>query len=66
MPFDARDVMTDDAAYDELMRLGFRRVPITVIGDVVIQGYDADALGLHTRELSGAAGTADVGDTSSE
>lgn len=58
--------MADDAAYDELMRLGYRRVPITVVGDVVIQGYDADALGRHTRELSGGAGTADVGETSSE
>lgn len=58
--------MTDDVAYDELMTLGYRRVPVTVIGDVVIQGYDAEALGLHTRELSPAPGTAAVGETSSE
>ena len=58
--------MTDDAAYDELMALGYRRVPVTVIGDVAIQGYDADALELHTRGLSGAAGTAAVGEAPSQ
>ena len=29
-PFEARNVEDDDAAYDELMRLGARSVPVTV------------------------------------
>jgi hypothetical protein len=58
--------MTDDAAYGELMALGYRRVPVAVIGDVVIQGYDTDALELHTRDLAATADTAAVAEASSE
>ncbi len=58
--------MTDVAACDALMELGYRRVPVTIIGDAVIQGFDADILELHTRDLSRAAGTAVVGDTPSQ
>lgn len=36
--------MEDEAAYEALMHLGYRRVPVTVMGDVVVQGYDAAAL----------------------
>jgi glutaredoxin len=64
--FEERNVMTDDAAYDALMMLGFRRVPVTVIGDEVVQGYDPEALTHHTRTLRAGVGTTDAADTPSE
>ena len=39
-PFDVKNIEDDDAAYDELMKLGARSVPVTVIGDTVITGFD--------------------------
>jgi glutaredoxin len=42
--FDVRLVDEDDAAYDELLKLGYRSVPVTVIGSVLVRGYDPDAL----------------------
>ena len=38
--FETRNIEEDDAAYDELMKLGARSVPVTVIGDEVITGFD--------------------------
>ena len=43
-PFTAFNVDEDDRAYDELIARGFRSVPVTVIGDRVVRGFDADAL----------------------
>ena len=34
----------DDAAYGELLALGFRLVPVTVIGPRIIKGYDPAAI----------------------
>ena len=42
--FAVRLVDEDDAAYDELLRLGYRTVPLTVIGETHIKGFDAAAL----------------------
>jgi len=39
-----RNVDEDDRAYDELLALGFRTVPLTVAGEHRITGYDASAL----------------------
>lgn len=58
--------MTDDTAYDELLSLGFRRVPVTMIGDVVLQGYDPEALAFHTRHLAAGGGTTAAADAPSE
>ena len=44
MPFTAYNVDEDDRAYDDLIARGFRSVPITVIGDRLVRGYDVDAL----------------------
>ena len=44
MPFAAHNVDEDEHAYDELLARGWRTVPITVIGDRVIKGFDAAAL----------------------
>jgi glutaredoxin len=39
-PFEAKNVEEDDQAYDELMALGVRSVPVTVIDGTVITGFD--------------------------
>jgi glutaredoxin len=44
VPFTAYNVDEDDHAYDELVARGWRTVPVTIIGEHVIRGYDADAL----------------------
>ena len=44
VPFTARNVDEDDAAYDELVARGWRTVPVTVIGDQIVKGFDAGAL----------------------
>ena len=52
--FTVRVVDEDDAAYDELLRLGYRTVPLTVIGGTHVKGFDPDALG---KALDAEAGT---------
>ncbi|MDE3155084.1 MAG: glutaredoxin family protein [Acidobacteriota bacterium] len=52
--FTVRLVDEDDTAYDELIALGFRSVPVTLIGDRVIRGYDPDALAEALRETAPA------------
>jgi glutaredoxin len=44
VPFTAYNVDEDDKAYDALIARGFRTVPVTVIGERVVKGFDADAL----------------------
>jgi glutaredoxin-like protein NrdH len=44
VPFTARNVDEDDTAYDELVARGWRTIPVTVIGDRVIKGFDVPAL----------------------
>jgi glutaredoxin len=44
VPFTAYNVDEDERAYDELIARGWRSVPVTVIGDQVIKGYDVAAL----------------------
>jgi glutaredoxin-like protein NrdH len=44
VPFTARNVDEDDKAYDELVARGWRTVPVTVIGDRAIKGFDVPAL----------------------
>lgn len=44
--FTVRDVDEDDSAYRELIALGFRSVPVTVIGPerITVKGFDPQAL----------------------
>ena len=42
--FTVMNVDEDDRAYDALLARGLRTVPVTVIGDRVIRGYDPAAL----------------------
>lgn len=44
MPFTAYNVDEDDRAYDELIARGWRTVPMTIIGDEAIKGFDEGAL----------------------
>ena len=48
VPFTAYNVDEDEHAYDELIARGWRTVPLTVIGDRVLQGFNpvelADAI----------------------
>jgi glutaredoxin len=38
------NVDEDDRAYDALLARGLRSVPVTIVGDLVIRGYDPAAL----------------------
>lgn len=44
MPFTAYNVDEDERAYDEVVARHFRTVPVTIIGDRVVKGYDPEAL----------------------
>jgi glutaredoxin len=49
--YDVRLVDEDDSAYDELLALGYRTIPVTVIGDRVVAGFEPAAL---TKAIEGA------------
>ena len=42
--FTAKNVDEDEQAYSELMARGFRSIPVTIIGEQAIRGYDESAL----------------------
>jgi glutaredoxin len=44
VPFAVRNVDEDDRAYDDLIALGFRTIPVTVVGGRMIKGFDPAAL----------------------
>ena len=44
VPFTARNVDEDDSAYDELIARGYRTVPVTILGDQAVKGFDVPAL----------------------
>lgn len=48
MPYTARNVDDDLAAYDDLVGRGYRTVPVTVAGDCAVVGFDAAALAALT------------------
>ena len=43
-PFTVRNVDEDESAYDELLARGWRTIPLTLIGDRAIRGFDEHAL----------------------
>ena len=55
MPFTSRNVDEDEAAYDELIARGYRTVPITIVGDRVVKGFDPAALAEAIEAARGAA-----------
>ena len=42
--FQAKNVDEDEQAYAELVQKGYRTIPVTVIGDRVVKGFDEAAL----------------------
>jgi glutaredoxin-like protein NrdH len=40
VPFTAYNVDEDERAYDELLSRGWRTVPVTVIGERVLRGFN--------------------------
>jgi glutaredoxin len=44
------NVDEDEPAYDELIARGFRTIPVTVIGDRSLTGFDPDALAAALAE----------------
>lgn len=53
VPFTVRLVDEDDAAYDELLALGYRAVPVTVIGETAVTGFDPAALATALERFPG-------------
>ena len=39
-----KDIRADQSALDELLELGFRSTPVTIIDGVAVTGYDPDRL----------------------
>jgi len=48
VPFTAYNVDEDEGAYDDLVARGWRTVPVTIVGDRVLKGFNpvelADAI----------------------
>ena len=47
VPYELKNVEIDLGAYRELIALGFRTVPVTIVGDsssVAVRGFDSKAL----------------------
>lgn len=44
-PFTVLDVDEDLEAYDRLIALGYRTVPLTLVGETAVVGFDPAALG---------------------
>lgn len=53
VPFVERNVEEDATAYDELLALKFRTVPVTVAGEHHVRGYDEAALAALVAAVSG-------------
>jgi glutaredoxin-like protein NrdH len=53
VPFVIRDVDEDLDAYEELVALGFRSVPVTVIGEARIKGFNPAALETAVKSADG-------------
>lgn len=52
VPFVVRDVDEDDRAHDDLVALGYRTVPLTLVAGRAVRGFDEVAL----RDALTAAG----------
>jgi glutaredoxin len=52
--FTVKSVDEDESAYDELIALGFRTIPVAVVDGRAVMGFDQ----VRLREALGAAGGA--------
>jgi glutaredoxin len=50
VPFTVRNVEEDETAYDELIALGYRSVPVAVFGAASVKGFDPAALARAVAE----------------
>ena len=57
VPFESHNVDEDDRAYDDLIARGFRVVPVTIIGERALTGYDPAALSAAIAEWRASAST---------
>jgi len=55
LTFETKNIEDDDAAYDELMALGARAVPVTVIDKQVVIGFDQARLRAAVAESAGGS-----------
>jgi len=55
VPFTAYNVDEDERAYDELLGRGWRTIPVTIIGQRVIKGFDVAALTAAIAEWRAAS-----------
>jgi glutaredoxin len=53
--YDAKNIEDDDRAYDELLALGARSVPVTVIGEHIVTGFDQAALRKALADAGGGS-----------
>ena len=44
MEFTVKNVVDDESALDELIALGYRSTPVTVIDGVAVKGFDREKL----------------------
>lgn len=42
--FAVKNVDDDPAAFDEMVALGLMTIPVTIVGDIVVRGYDEKQL----------------------
>ncbi len=42
--FNVRNVDEDPAAFNEMVELGFMTIPVTIVGQYVVRGYDEKKL----------------------
>lgn len=42
--FEERNITTDSTARDELIRMNMRGVPVTIVGDETIVGFDTEKI----------------------
>ena len=55
VPFVVRNVDEDSSAYDDLLALGWRTIPLTLIDGTAIMGYDVPKLEAALRAASGSS-----------
>jgi glutaredoxin len=53
--FTASNVDEDDGAYDALIARGYRTVPVTIVGDRVVRGFDEAALAAIVADWKASA-----------
>jgi glutaredoxin-like protein NrdH len=55
VPFTAYNVDEDEGAYDDLLARGWRTVPVTIVGERVLKGFNpvelADAIAEWRRKV---------------